>query len=113
MSERIAKVNSLIAEKMNDLILREVDFKPGVLVTLVKVKTTKDLRRSDIHISVFPAAGRDYALKTLEHELSRLQRLLHKQLVMKVLPKIKFVYNDTEERAAEVEEIFKRLNEEK
>ncbi len=113
MPDRIDKVNSLLASQISRLIARHVDFKRGVFVTVPKVETSRDLRHTNIHISVFPASEKNYVMKTLGYERYLLQKLLHKKLVMKNLPKIRFVYNDTEERADEVEALFKQIREEK
>lgn len=90
MSERIRKINSLIFHELSALINREVDFKSGLFVTISKVDTTPDLRYSEIFVKVYPSKENQYAMKTLEHEKNKLQKILHKKLHLKILPKISF-----------------------
>lgn len=109
MSDRIAKVNSLIAEEMGKLITRNVDLKPGALVTITKVDASRDLRNVVVYISVFPATNVDYVMKTLSHEHTELQKQLHQLLHMKILPKVRFQYDDTEECADVVEKLLRNI----
>ncbi len=107
MSERINKVNSLIIDLMGKLIARDVSFKSGVLVTISKVDTLRDLHQTHVFISVLPATEVDYVMKTLSREHAALQKKLHKTLYMKILPKLVFHYDDTEERADVVEKLLR------
>lgn len=106
MSDRIRKINSVIMHEVSQLIAKDVDFKPGAFVTISKVDTTDDLRYTRIFVRVFPKAEIDYCVKTLEHERIALQKLLHKKLHLKILPKISFVHDP---RGDEVDEIEKLL----
>lgn len=106
MSQRISKVNNLIKREVSQLFTREISFKSGVFVTIPRVITASDLLSAKIFVSVFPATEEDYAMKTIAHEHKNVQKLLHRKLHMRTLPKLEFIYDDTEERADEVEKIF-------
>lgn len=108
MSERIRKINSLITHEMGQMIAQNVDFKPGVFVTISKVDTSDDLRYTRISVRVFPQSEIDYGMKTLEHERNALQKILHKKLRMKILPKISFVYDKTGDEVDELERLLKQ-----
>jgi len=109
MSLRISKVNELIKQQISEIISREVDFKPGIFLTISKVDTTKDLRYTRVFVSIFPERESEYAAKTLQNELSGIQKILNKKLHMKILPKIKFIPDSTEARADEIEKILKNI----
>lgn len=106
MSERIRKVNSLIFHEVSALINKDVDFKNGVFVTISRVDTTPDLRYSKIFVKVFPNKENNYGLKTLEHERNHLQKILHKKLHLKILPKISFHEDLTGETFDNLERIL-------
>ena len=110
MSHRIAKINKLIKQQIAEIISRELDFKPGVFVTISKVDTTPDFRYTRIFVSIFPEKESDYALKTLAKETYHLQGFLNKKLSIKPLPRLEFYLDTTEVKAAEVEKILKDLN---
>lgn len=106
MSERIRKINSVISQEMSQMIVQNIDFKPGVFVTISKVDTTDDLSYTRISVRVFPQSEIDYGMKTLEHERNTLQKTLHKKLHLKVLPKISFIHDATGDEVDELEKLL-------
>ncbi len=106
MSDRMRKVNSVILREISDLIMKIVDFKSGIFVTISKVDTTSDLRYTRIFVRVFPQSEIDYSMKTLEHERIAIQKVLHKRLHLKVLPKISFVHDKTGDDVDELEKLL-------
>jgi len=109
MSTRIAKINDLIRQNINDILTRELSLKPGVFITIAKVDTTPDLRYTRIFVSIFPEKETAYAVKTLGKELYRIQGALNKKLHMKPLPKVEFKLDTTEQKADEIEKLLKNL----
>ncbi len=108
VSDRMRKVNSLILREMSDLIMKTVDFKLNVFVTISKVDTTDDLRYTRIFVRVIPYSDIDYAMKTLEHEKSTMQKVLHKRLNLKILPKISFIHDKTGDDVDEIERLLQK-----
>lgn len=109
MSDRIAKINDLIRQHLNDILTRDIHLKSGVFVTIVKVDTTADLRYTRIFVSIFPEGETTYALKTLTRELYNIQGALNRKLHLKPLPRIDFILDTTEARADEIEKLLKAL----
>ena len=106
MTDRMRKVNSVIKCEMSELIMQNVDFKPGVFATISKVDTTSDLRYTRIFVRVFPQKDIEYTMKTLEHEKIAMQKVLHKRLHLKVLPKISFIHDNTGDEVDELEQLL-------
>jgi ribosome-binding factor A len=113
MTQRITKINPHIQDILSGLFTKELSLKPGVFLTIVKVDTSKDLRYARVFVSAFPNEEKGYALQTLLHEKSRLQKELHKKLSTKILPKISFILDETESHADEVERLFQIIKKEK
>jgi len=109
MSQRIIQINSLIREHLGNIILREVTFKTGTLVTITKVDTSADLRHTKVHFSAYPEGDSEYALQTLLHEKRVIQRALHEKLHMKPLPKLSFLSDPTEKNADVVERLLRDI----
>ena len=108
MSERIQKINAVIERELSQIIARDVDFKPGVFVTISKVDTTDDMRYTRVFVRVFPFQDIDYGIKTLEHEKRALQKKLHQKMPMKMLPRLSFKHD---KKGDEVDEIDRLLRE--
>lgn len=109
MSARTTKINELIKQHVNDIILKELSLKSGVFVTISKVDTTPDLRYTRIFVSIFPEKEIDYVEKTLAKEMYRIQGALNKKLFMRPLPKVQFITDMTESKADEIEKLLKQI----
>lgn len=113
MKQRLQRINSLIQTTLSDFCIKELSLKSGVLITIMKVDTSKDLRYARIFISVFPNSEREYGFRTILHEQSKIQKALHQRLFTKILPKISFTLDETELRADIVERLFQEIKKEK
>lgn len=109
MSNRISKINDLIRQHINDIIIKELSLKEGVFVTIAKIDTSSDLRYTHIFVSVFPESERNYIMKTLEREIYKIQGMLNKKLNMRPLPRINFKLDITESKADEIEKLLKEI----
>lgn len=109
MSQRIEKINDLIRDHVSEMLAREVSWKAGMLVTVVKVDTSPDLRHTRVLVSVFPVEEKAFAVKTLEHELYRLQGALNQRLHMKPLPRLSFSVDETEANAQVVDDLLNQI----
>ncbi len=106
MSDRIRKVNAAVEKELSAIITREVSFKPGVFVTISKVDTSDDMRYTRVFVRIFPQKELHYAMATLEHERSTLQKHLHKAMPVRIVPQLSFVHDP---RGDEVDAIDRLL----
>ncbi|HXK31887.1 MAG TPA: ribosome-binding factor A [Candidatus Paceibacterota bacterium] len=113
MLNRIAKVNQLIKKELSQIILREIDFSPGILVTLTRVETVPNLSESRIYLSVIPEARQEKAFIMLRNKVWHLQQLLNKRLRMRPIPKICFIEEKETLEAGKIEEILVGLKKDK
>ncbi len=113
MSERVAKLNDFIRDNISEIFSRELSFKKGVFVSVIKVSTTKDLESTKILISVFPEKERSYIMNTLKKEIYRIQGALNKKMQIRRLPRIEFTLDKTQENVDRLEAVFKQIAEEK
>ncbi len=113
MHDRVTQLNDLIRDLLGGILTREISLKEGVIVTLSKVETARNLRSTHVYLSVFPIEDRQYVMKTLAHEQRNIQRLFHRQLATRPLPTIVFELDTTEEKADEVEHLLKAIEKER
>jgi ribosome-binding factor A len=109
MSRRIEQINESIRKEISELFLREIEFPKGTLVTVTRVKTSRDLKYARIFVSVLPFKHSQEILKLLGKNVPHLQFLLGEKITMKFIPKISFALDTTEEEAEKIEEIFKTI----
>jgi ribosome-binding factor A len=109
MSQRPEKANKLIKHLVSEIISRELSIKEGVFITIVKVDTSSDLRYAKTFVSIFPDQEADYALKTLNREIFKIQGILNKKLRTRPLPRISFYLDTTESEADKIEKLLKEI----
>lgn len=112
MFDRIVKVNELILQQLGEIINQEVELPPNTLVTIIKVNTSKDLHYSEISLSVFPKEQADYIVHKMNLLAKRLQTALAEKIVLRNSPKLKFVLDQTESQAEEIEIMLDKIKEE-
>ncbi|MCG2689660.1 ribosome-binding factor A [Candidatus Parcubacteria bacterium] len=102
MAERIKQINALLQSQLGLLLLKELDFKEGVIATVIRVETTKDLAVCRVFLSVMPEKETRETLKFLRRNAVSLQRALNKKVVLRKIPKLIFLpYQETEETRVE------------
>ncbi len=106
MNYRSLRVSNLIRDELTKIILREVEFEPGVLVTVTEVEADKKLDDAAVRVSVLPSVKADGALKVLRARTGELQHLLSRKLNIKPMPRIRFELDRGPEKAAGVEKIL-------
>jgi ribosome-binding factor A len=109
MKDRISRVNSLIQEKIAEILVREI-FVKDVLITVLGVDTSKDLKYARIKISIIPFSQSEMVLGILKKQLPKLQRILNQKITIKFVPQIRFALDKTEEKASRIEEILRKIN---
>ena len=111
MSHRIAQINELIRHELGSVLLTEMDFPKGALVTITNVETSKDLRHTKIWFSVLPAYFTPKILERLTKRKGSLEYALYQRLSMKPLPKLSFRVDDSERQAAEIDALLDSIKE--
>jgi len=109
MSQRILRVNELIKQEVGKLFLTEMNFPVDILVTVIEVEASKDLRYADVFISVFPFEKAAEVLEALKEHIYFLQKIINKKLSMKPLPRIRFIIDEGGERMGRIEELIGNL----
>lgn len=106
---RILKVNQLIKKELGQIMLKEIHFPEGTLVTLTRVETFSNLIEAKVYISVFPENKSGEILQILSSHIFLLQQKLNSRLKMRPIPKIQFVEETTTREAGRVEELLDKI----
>lgn len=112
MSERLKKVNKLIKESLSKIIEEDFCYDKS-FITISEVKTSPDLRVTQVFISVFPYEKKEKTLKYLEENKNRLQESFGKNIVLKYTPKIEIIFDESFEYESKIEDLFKKIERDK
>jgi ribosome-binding factor A len=109
MSKRIEQVNELIRRELGKIILREIEFPEGAMVTLTRVETSVDLGQSKVYVSCLPEGKTVFAIAILNRNIYDIQQALNKRLKMKMIPRLFFAREKDTAKAGKIEELLERL----
>ena len=112
MKHRLERVNEVVKRELSELISRELNFEPAVLVTIPAVEISPNLKQCNVYVSVIGASYQksDVIAELQEHRVT-LQRELSKRVVLKYTPHLHFKLDDSIERGSRVLEIIQDLEE--
>ncbi len=103
---RVEQLNSLVHQEIATVISREIEFPSGMFVTVSRVQVADDAASAKVWLSVLPATHQDEALKIVLHRIADVQSILNKRLVMKFVPKLTFVLDESNERATHITQVL-------
>ncbi len=110
MSRRTEKVAALLHEEVGDYINQ---MELPSLTTISKVEVTPDLKWCKVWITVMGEDDRQKeVLAELQKTLFDLQGSLNRKLVMKFVPRVKFMIDHGEEYASHISELLRKTYEE-
>src|SRR6266487_5489982 len=114
--KRQKQVGSLLNEEINSIFQRlGLNMIDGGMVSISGVKVTPDLLEARIYLSFFQVKNEKAALQKIEdrhHEIKKeLTAKVRHQL--RSMPVLKFFQDDTLDNVFKMEELFKKINEEK
>lgn len=107
MNLRIQKINELLKQEISNLILRELDFSKDTIITITEVNASSDLQQAKVKVSIMPFLKTEKILRVLNSQIFKLQKSLNKKLNMKIIPRIKFELDKSEEKFNRVEKLLK------
>ena len=109
MKRRILKINELIKREISQIVLKEIEFPKGTLVTLTRVETSPNLDNCKVYVSVIPETKEKEIFKILESKIGFIQRKLNKKLKMSKVPKINWEKETKTKEAERIERILVQL----
>ena len=113
-SQRQLRVGELVKQNLGELFIRNEAKIPNInskLITVTEVRMTPDLKTARVY--VIPLGGIDTkeTVKILTDSSHLVRKALSKRLVIKFLPKLTFVEDNSFEYAERIEKIIKKNKE--
>lgn len=105
-SHRIDQLNSLVLQEVAAIVSREIEWPSGMFVTMTRVGVADDAESAKVWVSVLPALHQQDALDILNARIADIQSVLNKKLVMKFVPKLTFVIDESGEKAATITKVL-------
>lgn len=114
--KRQKQVAGVIQEEMNDIFMRMgLNMLNGGMVSIAGVKITPDLLEARIYLSLFKVNDVEKTMQVFEDRKPEIKRELTARVKhqLRRMPELRFYLDDTLDQVFKIEEIFKKLNDEK
>ena len=116
-SIRQKQVGELIRRQFSYVLSTEGSYIYGyeALVTVTEVIMTPDLGLAKVYLSVFNMLNKQEIILLLEDQVNKLKHALHSKISkqLRIMPDLRFYLDDTLDEAYKLDELFKKLHEEK
>ncbi len=107
------KVADLIRHAISNAFLQELEDEALRWVTITEVQVSRDLSVAKVFYSVLePRLSREDAVKALQANMRPLRAYLGRNLRLKQTPDLRFVFDETLERARHIEDLIESLHRE-
>lgn len=108
--QRSDRVADLLIEVISDLLRREIRDPRVAAVTLTSAKVSKDLKHAQIYFNVLGGAGkRDEVLAGLSSAAGFIRGRVGRELKLRYVPAIEFVYDDSEDEAHRIDMLLNQI----
>jgi ribosome-binding factor A len=114
--KRQKQVGGLLQEELNKIFQRfGLNMIDGGMVSISSVKITPDLLEARVYLSFFQATDANGALKKIQEKAGEIKRELGNRVRQQLrrIPEVKYFRDDTLDHVFRMEEIFKKISEEK
>lgn len=114
--KRQKQIAGLLNEELNSIFQRlGLTMINGGMVSIVSVKMTPDLLECRIYLSLFQVGDPQGALKKIEDRSWEIKKELTARVAKQLrrMPELRFYLDDTLDHVFKMEDIFKKINEDK
>lgn len=109
-SKRSERVGDLILEFVSQVLSREINDPRVGVVTLTGVEVSNDLKHARVFFSVLVnQQGKDEVLSGLRSASGFIRSKIARELKLRYVPTLEFIYDDTQANAQRIEELLRKV----
>lgn len=115
-SKRQKQVGKLVQQEMSDIFQREgMSIVDGGMISIAKVSVTPDLMEARIYLSLFQVKDSATLLKEIKERTGEWRNLLGQRVKnqLRRVPELQFFIDDTLDYVFKMEEVFKKIQDER
>ena len=114
-SKRQQKFAGVIQKDLAEIFQREgMNFLPGIMVTITKVRVTPDLAIARVYLSFFNSTNNSLALNTIKSHSNEIRYKLGNRIKdqVRIVPQLDFFLDDTSDYVEHMDKIFDKISKE-
>ena len=113
MNQRSHRLAELIYREIGTIILTEMRDPRFKELTITSVKLNDDLSFAKVYFTLLDQAKTKEIAKALNHAQGVFRSKIGERLDIKYVPQIKFYFDEAQENADKIEQLFKEIHSEK
>lgn len=109
-STRQKKVSRLIQKEIADIFLRKgVEYAPGKLISITKVRVSPDLSFAKVYLSIFPSTNQPEILQVVQDHGHKIRFELGQKVrsQLRIVPDIAFYIDDSLDYIDKIDKLLK------
>jgi ribosome-binding factor A len=113
MTRRVERLNHLFREEISDLIREELKDPrfSSTLISVTEVDLSPDLKQAKVYVSIFAEGeARQHIFQGLKAATNYLRRLLAQRVVLRSMPALLFVLDETLAKGASLTALIKEVS---
>jgi ribosome-binding factor A len=115
-TKRQKQVGQLVQEELSDIFMRMgFNVTEGGMISISSVKMTPDLLEARVYLSMFQIKSPEEMLEKINERMGEIRGALGNRVAKQLrrVPYINFFLDDTLDHVFKMEELFKKINEDK
>ena len=113
MSVKIERIENNLVKEISYILATEIKDNDIKFVTITGVKVTNDYSFAKVYFTVLDDNKKQTTIQSLKNAADYVRRELADRVIMRQIPKLIFVYDESIEYGQKIEDILEKLNEEK
>lgn len=112
MNNRMSRIDSEIQTALSSIItynLSSPDLQ-GTLVSVIGVKTSKDLRHAKVLISIFPDKDKEKKFYAVKNATPFLRKELAQRINLRIVPELTFELDNSAEYGAKIDNLIEKIH---
>ena len=112
MIDRMSRIDSELQTALSKIItynLNNEELK-GCLISVIGVKTSKDLHHAKVLVSIFPDKDKDKKFYALKNSTPFLRRELAHMVNLRIVPELSFEIDNSAEYGAKIDSLIEKIH---
>lgn len=106
---RMDRINKEFLKLISEMLQTRIKIEDAKKAILTKVSTSKDLSHAKVFYTVLETEQKDEIQKVLDIVAGQLRSMLGKEMHLRTIPKLNFVFDDSEAKARAMEDLLDRV----
>ena len=113
MSIKTERLGNMLHKEISNILMTEVKDEDLKFITITKVDLSSDLSYAKVYFTVLSDEKKDKCITDLKHASKFIRSsLIKRKLEMRKIPELDFVYDESIEYGAKIENLIKNIHKE-